>query len=267
MKTTQAPDIEKIVRYIRDNVDRDITLDDISKHASYSKYHLSREFKKQTGCSIKQYIEAIRIEKGIEKIMDDQGSITRVAFDVGHKSPGTFSSTFKSQTKLSPKKYHSESTRAYKFLTKWIKKNDVLVHNESSAKTGNSVSVRVIYPPRHAHKITCVGLFRTAIPKGEPVVGVATTDKLEITLDNVPNGRYYLLACEILEDLTVLKNYNLDKNHRQAILSPITFSGNSRHCFDLTMRKPIDSDPPITINVPAMLMRSFAIKSKKNRNS
>ncbi len=264
MKTKRSPDIEKIVRYIRDNVGCGITLDDIASHVNYSKYHLSREFKKQTGCSIKQYIEAIRIEKSIEKIMDNQGSVTRVAFDVGHKSPGTFSSTFKKQTKLSPKKYHSESTQAYKFLTKWIKNNDVLTHNESSAKTANSLSVRVTYPPEHEHKITCLGLFRTAIPKGEPVVGVATTDKLEVTLDNVPNGNYYLLACEILEDLTVLKNYNLDKNYRQAILSPLTFNGDSQIHFDITMRKPIDSDPPITINIPAMLMRSFA---RKNRNS
>ncbi len=259
----QSQYIEKIVKYIRNNIDCEITLDDLAEHVNYSKFHLSRTFKKQTGSSIKKYIEAIRVEKGIKKIIEQEESVTDIAYNVGHKSPGTFSNTFKKQTELSPMEYRSESGFAYKFLVKWIKKKNVSIHYENFRRTKNSLSLQVQYPDGYQPKITCAGLFLEAMPKGAPIVGIATVDTLEFTVNNVPDGNYYLFGCEIMDDMSLTKSYVLDQNFRAGFFEPITFSGNSHYQYKLEMRKPVDSDPPININLPVLIMRNFL----KYRNS
>ncbi len=251
-------DIEKVVKYIRDNIENDITLDDISEHINYSKYHLSRSFKKEKGTSIKRYIEAIKVEKGIEKIIKRGESVTDVAYDVRHKSPGTFSNTFKKQTALSPKKYKKESSYAYTFLTKWIEKKSIIVYYDNYAETGNSFSIRIKYPDGYKPKITCMGFFREAMPKGEPVAGIASSDLLEFTIDNIPNGAYYLFMCEIMEDLSLSKSFVLDNNYRACVPKPYVFEGTTHYRLEIQMRRRIDSDPPINLNLPSLLMRTFA---------
>ncbi len=254
--------IDKIVKYIRDHIEKEITLDDISNHLNYSKYYLSRTFKKQTGASIKEYIEAIKIEKSIEKIMNNEDSVTDIAYDVKHKSIGTFSNTFKHHTKISPKNYKKESNCAYDFIRNLLKKRISMIHYESFTETNNSISIKVKYPEDYQNKITCVGLFKTAIPKDEPIIGVVTVDNLEFTIKNIPNGNYYLFACELLEDLTIRKNYVLVDNYRALNFNGYQFLGSSNYTCELEMRRPADSDPPITMNIPAFIMHIV----RKNRN-
>ncbi len=255
-------DIEKIVKYIRDNIERDITLDDIAEHTNYSKFHLSRSFRKAKGISLKRYIEGLKVEKGIEKIMKDEESVTDVAYDVRHKSLGTFSNTFKKQTAITPKKYKKQSSHAYKFLIKWINNKNIIVHYDNFSETGNSFSVRISYPDGYDPKITCMGLFPEAMPKGEPIVGVASSDILEFTIDNIPNGEYFLFMCEIMEDFSLTKSLVLDNNYRACVPEAYVFKGDSHYKLEIQMRRRIDSDPPININLPALLMRTVAKKVK-----
>ncbi|MDO4711741.1 MAG: AraC family transcriptional regulator [Peptostreptococcaceae bacterium] len=250
-------DIERITKFITDNIAYDLTLKDIAKHMNYSEFHLSREFKKQTGYSIRQYIEALKVEKGIKALIASDEAVTDIAFDTGHKSPGTFSNTFKKHTGLSPHHYRSRANIAYRFLTRWIKKRSILTHYERFEKTDNKLTIKIRYPKGYRPKITCVGLFPTSIPKDAPIVGVATASRLEFTMENIPDGRYYLLACEVLEDLTLIKSYVLDHNYRAKFPEKLTFSGSTELTHLLEMRRPIESDPPITMNLPVLLMNSF----------
>ena len=78
------------------------------------------------------------------------------------------------------------------------------------------------------------------------------------TFENVPDGHYYLLACELLEDLHLSKNYVLKHNFRWGSDEPLTFSGDSIYQEEISMRRPLPSDPPITVNLPVLIMRSLA---------
>lgn len=259
----QATDIEKITKYIADNLESNLSLKDIAQYMNYSEFHLSRDFKKRTGYSIRQYIEAIKIEKSIVELMESKNSVTDIAYDSGHKSLGTFSNTFKKHTGVSPKKYNSQSKIAYRFLRSWVQKKNLLTYHDQFERTNNRISILIQYPEGYQPQITCVGLFRTAIPKEMPVVGIATAGNLEFVMENVPSGEYFLLACEIMEDLSLTKSYVLDDNFRANLQKPISFSGSSHLEHTLEMRRPKEGDPPITINLPVLLMESF----NRNRNS
>ncbi len=189
-------DVERVIEYIRENIENDITLDDIAKHMNYSRFYLSRTFKKEKGASIKQYIEALKVE------------------------------------------------------------------SNNFVETKNSFSIKVKYPVGYKHKITCMGLFKEALPKGAPVVGVASADVLEFTIENVPNCKYYFFACEIMEDISLTKSYVLNNNYRMGLFEPFTFEGQTHHSCEIMMRRKQYGDPPITINLPALLNRTFTNKIK-----
>lgn len=87
---------------------------------------------------------------------------------------------------------------------------------------------------------------------------MALSQERQFTFENVPDGHYYLLACELLEDLRLTKNYVLKHNFRWGSDEPLTFAGDSIYQEEISMRRPLPSDPPITVNLPVLIMRSLA---------
>lgn len=55
--------INKAIDFIFDNIDNEITVDDVARHCSYSKYHLMRMFKEHTDEALYQFIKRTRIER------------------------------------------------------------------------------------------------------------------------------------------------------------------------------------------------------------
>ena len=250
--------MEEVATYLRQHADEELSLTDLAQHFHYSPSHLSRTFKKKMGFSIKQYVEALKMEKGIQEIVEGRQNVTETSMEAGYDSLGSFSNTFKRHTGLSPKKYYQESTKAYDFMIKQLDEKGALLHQDPDCKSGNRLTVALSYPEGYEPRISCVGLFKTRIPKEEPVIGVALSQERLFTFENVPDGHYYLLACELLEDLRLTKNYVLKHNFRWGSDEPLTFSGDSIYQEEISMRRPLPSDPPITVNLPVLIMRSLA---------
>ncbi|WP_148877702.1 helix-turn-helix transcriptional regulator [Streptococcus sp. Marseille-P7375] len=250
--------MEEVAAYLRQHADEELSLTDLAQHFHYSPSHLSRTFKKKMGFSIKQYMEALKMEKGIQEIVEGRQNVTETSMEAGYDSLGSFSNTFKRHTGLSPKKYHQESTKAYDFMVKQLEEKGALLHQDPDCKSGNRLTVALSYPEGYEPRLSCIGLFKTRIPKEEPVIGVALSQERQFTFENVPDGHYYLLACELLEDLRLTKNYVLKHNFRWGSDDPLAFSGDSIYQEEISMRRPLPSDPPITVNLPVLIMRSLA---------
>lgn len=76
--TIQNVVINKAIDYIFDNIDEDITVDDVAKHCSYSKYHLMRMFKEDTEEALYQFIKRIRLERSAWRLkVEKDKSITK----------------------------------------------------------------------------------------------------------------------------------------------------------------------------------------------
>jgi transcriptional regulator, araC family, putative len=189
--------MEEVAAYLRQHADQELSLTDLAQYFHYSPSHLSRTFKKKMGFSIKQYVEALKMEKGIQEIVEGRQNVTETSIEAGYDSLGSFSNTFKRHTGLSPKKYYQESTKAYDFMVKQLDEKGALLHQDPDCKSGNRLTVALSYPEGYEPRISCVGLFKTRIPKEEPVIGVALSQKRKFTFENVPDGHYYLLACEL----------------------------------------------------------------------
>ncbi|PKL16453.1 MAG: hypothetical protein CVV49_16205 [Spirochaetae bacterium HGW-Spirochaetae-5] len=95
--------VNRVIDFIDDNIEYDLTLTSISDVANYSEYHFHRIFKSFTREPLKQYIKRIRIEKAAVQLINNPfKSITQIAYDNGFSSSQFFSRAFKQNFGISP---------------------------------------------------------------------------------------------------------------------------------------------------------------------
>ncbi|WP_042364185.1 helix-turn-helix transcriptional regulator [Streptacidiphilus neutrinimicus] len=92
-------------------MDRDwaepLDLDAVARAAGYSRYHFIRVFRAVYGQTPGQYLSRRRIERAEEMLRTADLSVTEICALVGFSSLGTFSSSFKRHTGLSPSAYRA----------------------------------------------------------------------------------------------------------------------------------------------------------------
>ena len=96
--TKQQEYIEKFVaicKYVNDHCTEDLTLEDISEKAGFSKYHFSRLFKDYTNTSFHKYLNTQRIALSESLLLDPEITITEVAVRCGFNSISAFMRMFK----------------------------------------------------------------------------------------------------------------------------------------------------------------------------
>lgn len=81
--------------YIRQNVSKKISLEEIASAVGLSMYHFSREFKKATGYSVMQYVNMIRCEHAREMLISGKYKIKEVALLCGFDNYSYFSNIYK----------------------------------------------------------------------------------------------------------------------------------------------------------------------------
>ncbi len=97
--------IERAKRYIREHYTENIGRTEIAEAVSLAPSYLSKLFHRETGQTIREYINQCRIEAA-KRIMDTtQDSITEIALQVGFDNISYFSTIFKKYTNLSPGEY------------------------------------------------------------------------------------------------------------------------------------------------------------------
>ena len=101
-----AYDYTSMVRaYIENNYDKDISLSDIAEHIRISESWCSRQFKKETGKGIVEYLNDIRIDRAIELLKNTDYATKEICTAVGYKSQNHFCTMFKKHTGYSPQEY------------------------------------------------------------------------------------------------------------------------------------------------------------------
>lgn len=110
-KTIQSEVINKAINYIFDNIDNDITVDDVARHCSYSKYHLTRMFKEYTDEALYQFIKRVRLERSAWRLkVEKDRSITEIGSDYGYSS-SNFATAFKKHLNISPASFRKVSEK------------------------------------------------------------------------------------------------------------------------------------------------------------
>lgn len=94
--------------YIDMHYTDDISLDSLAKRCSVTNSYLSALFKKETGTTVTDYINQIRIRRAITLLNTTNISIQDIAQQCGYQDAGYFTKTFKRYQGLNPKDYRKK---------------------------------------------------------------------------------------------------------------------------------------------------------------
>ena len=105
--------IEAILRYIKEHLNEDLSLENLSKEFSISPIYFHNSFKKAVGSTLHGYVEEQRIKKAITLLTATHLTLTRIAFECGFTSQSYFSFVFKRHTGKTPRQYTQELYKLY----------------------------------------------------------------------------------------------------------------------------------------------------------
>ena len=97
-----AQSIDRVIDYLRANLDRPVKLDELAKVACFSEYHFHRIFGAISGETLNSFTNRLRLEKAARLLRYSCQSLTEIALDCGFSSPATFSRAFRSGYDTSP---------------------------------------------------------------------------------------------------------------------------------------------------------------------
>ena len=95
----------KIEAYIQEHfTDPDMNISIASQHFDLTPAYLSSVYKKQTGKSLLDYINTLRVQKG-QELLEQGYSVAKIASIAGFRDSGSFIRTFKKKTGVTPGQY------------------------------------------------------------------------------------------------------------------------------------------------------------------
>ncbi|MGN6714997.1 response regulator transcription factor [Anaerocolumna jejuensis] len=99
---TCTPEMKKILNYITENLQEEISLDTIAAFVNMNSSYFSRYFKSKTGGNFIDFLTSMRIEKAKELLAETDLSIEEISAMVGHVNKAYFTKVFKKVTGVNP---------------------------------------------------------------------------------------------------------------------------------------------------------------------
>lgn len=97
--------IDQIIKYINNNYDQPLSVEELASEFNLSSFYLSKLFKDYQKVCFTDYVTNTRIEKAIELMEDVSKNIKNIANEVGYWDANYFSRVFKKKMGIGPKEY------------------------------------------------------------------------------------------------------------------------------------------------------------------
>lgn len=94
-----------ITAYMKDNYQKDMTLESIAKEFGYSPTYLSRMFQKYAKMNYKTYLDDIRLEHAYKALMNSDRPIGEIALNNGFPNSKAFARVFRNKYGILPSEY------------------------------------------------------------------------------------------------------------------------------------------------------------------
>ncbi|MDR0309037.1 MAG: AraC family transcriptional regulator [Coriobacteriales bacterium] len=121
--------IKTAVDFITENYMDNISLSDVAHAASVHPTYLSRLFHHYTSCSLREYINRLRVTKARKLLLDPSKSILAISYEVGFFDQSYFSRVFKLIEGITPGQYRKINLHGYR-MRMYIPDDNILdIHN------------------------------------------------------------------------------------------------------------------------------------------
>ncbi len=103
------PRIQRAIRLIHEQYREPLDLERIAAECELSPFYLSRRFKAQTGSTLRNYLEQVRIQRAKQYLLDVSMPVVDVAARVGFSEQAYFSNVFRKCVGVSPSEFRKSS--------------------------------------------------------------------------------------------------------------------------------------------------------------
>lgn len=97
--------IDDAKKYIKENFDKNLTLNEVSEIVHISPYYFSKLFKEKTGRNFIEYLTYVRMEYAKTNLRESSLSIKDICLNAGYQDPNYFSRSFKKYAGVTPGEY------------------------------------------------------------------------------------------------------------------------------------------------------------------
>jgi AraC-like DNA-binding protein len=104
--------IGKALRYMRENLDRDISRDDVAKHAGISPSHFSHLLKERTGRTFTELLRQVRVDLACELLRDPERGLAEIAQICGFCDQSYFTRVFQDIKQMTPRQFRDRQETA-----------------------------------------------------------------------------------------------------------------------------------------------------------
>ncbi|WP_349945452.1 response regulator [Lacrimispora sp. BS-2] len=105
LKSQEIKPVAYAKHYIEENKGLHIKLEELAKNAGFSYTYFSYLFKKETGKTLTEYIQMVRIETAKKLLVEKERSVSEIAELVGYSDIKFFTKQFKKALGVSPNEY------------------------------------------------------------------------------------------------------------------------------------------------------------------
>lgn len=115
--------INRVFKYIDENLDSDLSLNTLSEIAFFSPYHFHRLFKFITKETLNEYVTRKRIEKSASDLVHKNKSVSEISHIYGFNDNSTFTRTFKKYYGVSPTEFRKQNLNKFSKIRQLKSKN------------------------------------------------------------------------------------------------------------------------------------------------
>jgi AraC-like DNA-binding protein len=103
------PVLRAVDAFLRERLDRTYRLPEVAAEVGRAPAYLCTSFHRRTGMTIGAYHNSLRIGRACERLRHPDTPITRIALELGYRSPQHFSAAFRRARHMSPREYRQRS--------------------------------------------------------------------------------------------------------------------------------------------------------------
>ncbi|WP_345988769.1 AraC family transcriptional regulator [Chryseobacterium sp. Chry.R1] len=107
LPTTNDERLTAIIKFVRNNLENPLTLEEVGGKFGFSVRSLTRIFTNKLGISFIQYVKMVRIIRAMELLKDTTLSMSEIAYEIGYSNISAFSNTFQQLTNMRPTEFKS----------------------------------------------------------------------------------------------------------------------------------------------------------------
>ncbi len=99
------PGVSRALAFVREHFTEALTLSDVARAASLSKFHFCRLFRRETGLAFRDYLQGLRVQRARALLADPRLTVTEVAYAVGFNDLSHFDKVFRRIAGVPPSEY------------------------------------------------------------------------------------------------------------------------------------------------------------------